>query len=354
MIPLRYVPYQELAGEPSVIVDGASADGTVLTLSHWPNTPTPPGLEDDLSAQMAFRYLDETAHGNSLHGRATAVSNNHFDQDGLVSVFALVSPQEALARREQLIEIARCGDFALYENRDAARASMVISALGSPERSPLVRSASADGTAGAYGGYAGYPEWSSMLYDELLGRLPEICDNVDSPRYESLWKEEDASLEESEEMISSGAVRIEEHQEVDLAVFTVPPGSPDRGGHLFVGSWRPGLHPMALHNATGRFTIAVITGQSYELYYRYESWVQYRSARPRPRVDLSPLAERLDALETGGGRWVAEKVSGLTPMLHLEGGGSSISPDRFIESAKDHLLSAPPVWDPYAAATSDT
>jgi len=34
---------------------------------------------------MAFRYLDS---GAALHGNAEVVTNNHFDQDGLISVYA--------------------------------------------------------------------------------------------------------------------------------------------------------------------------------------------------------------------------------------------------------------------------
>ena len=89
--PLAYVPYDDLDGRPSVVVDGAAAPGTVLTLSHWPKAPTPPGLARDLSGQMAFAYAERP----DLHGDAGCVSNNHFDQDGLVSVFALVDPTAA-------------------------------------------------------------------------------------------------------------------------------------------------------------------------------------------------------------------------------------------------------------------
>ena len=38
----------------------------------------PEALRADLSAEMAFRYLE---HPEPLHGDATVVSNNHFDQD---------------------------------------------------------------------------------------------------------------------------------------------------------------------------------------------------------------------------------------------------------------------------------
>jgi hypothetical protein len=337
----EYVPYHLLDSRPNVIVDGSATEGTVLTLSHWPSSPCPPGLEEDLSAEMAFSYLERL----DLHGEATAVSNNHFDQDGLVSLLALVQPENALARRRILVDLARAGDFGTYSDRDAARASMVISAFADPERSPL-------GSSGD-----DYPQWTSDLYQELLPRVTDICEHVVD--YHDIWAEEDATLDASEEAIKSGRVRIDEDPELDLAVVHVPTDAPRAGGHLFAGDWRMGLHPMAINNATDMFTLLVVTGSRYELIYRYESWVQYRSARPRARVDLGPLVAELNSVETSAGDWVASKVSAIAPRLYLRGDsvGSAngealeieggIAPERFVEMAKSHLARSQPAWDPY-------
>jgi hypothetical protein len=332
----EYVPYHLLDGRPNVIVDGSATDGTVLTLSHWPNSPCPPGLGRDLSAEMAFAYLEHL----DLHAGATAVSNNHFDQDGLVSLFALTQPEVASARRELLIDLARAGDFATYSRRESARASMVISAFADPARSPL-------GPAPD-----DYSQWTSLLYQELLPRVTEICERVEG--YRDMWDDEDATLDASEEAIASSRVHIEEDPILDLAVVRVPTDAPNAGGHLFAGDWRMGLHPMAINNATGKFTLLVLTGSRYALYYRYESWVQYRSSRPRARVDLTPLVGELNSEETSAGTWAASKVSAISPQLCLRGDAdgseseSGIAPERFVEMAKAHLATAAPAWDPYA------
>ena len=52
----------------------------MLCLSHWPGIGSPTEFAADLSAEMAFEYLAAF----DRHGDAVAVSNNHFDQDGLV------------------------------------------------------------------------------------------------------------------------------------------------------------------------------------------------------------------------------------------------------------------------------
>ena len=328
--PLSFVPYHELGGRPNVIVDGSPADGTTLCLTHWPGIDSPPELRADLSAEMAFRYLRTF----DRHASAAAVSNNHFDQDGLVSVYALAFPRHAVARQRLLVDVARAGDFATFDQREAARVSMAIAAYATPGRSPL----------GAL--ESDYPAMTAQLYEELLGRLGELCDHPG--RYRALWAEEDATLSATEAALASGKITVEEVPELDLAVVTAADGCPGAGGHRFGGMWAPGPHPMALYNATQRFAVLVTRGQSYEFTFRYESWVQYQSSRPRPRVDLTGLADRLNGEETGPGLWVAEPVSDLTPALRLDGAEQSgIDPPAFRMLLEDHLRASPPAWDPY-------
>jgi hypothetical protein len=344
---LRFVPYGSLGPDrPSVVVDGSPAPGTTLCLSHWPGIGSPAEFRADLSAEMAFLYADHLAAGRPPHhGAAEVVSNNHFDQDGLVGVFALSAPAAAQRRRELLIEVARAGDFAVTSSRPAARVSMVLSAYADVERSPLPG-------AGARAG--DYDALCAALYIEMLDRLPEICDHLDDDRYpyRALWADEDETLTASIAALASGAVTLEEVPDVDLVVVDVPPTAPDRGGHRFGGNWLTGLHPMAVYNATDRGAVLTVRGRHYELVYRYESWVQFRSRAVRPRVDLAPLATSLTAAEAeagGSAVWVAGRVSGLTPTLSLAGDAESSLPPAVVRTAvEQHLGAAPAAWDPYA------
>jgi hypothetical protein len=86
-----FVGYPQSAAEPNVVVDGSPNDATVLTLTHWPGFPQPEGFQFDLSAEMAFHYLDAPID----HRPADLVTNNHFDQDGLVGLHALINPELA-------------------------------------------------------------------------------------------------------------------------------------------------------------------------------------------------------------------------------------------------------------------
>ena len=65
------------------------------------------------------------------------VTNNHFDEDGLFSVFALTEPQQALAMRELLIAASFAGDFGVVLQRDAARLCFIIEALSDPDSGAL-------------------------------------------------------------------------------------------------------------------------------------------------------------------------------------------------------------------------
>jgi len=324
---MEYAPYHELAGRPSLILDGSPTDGTMLTVTHWPGYIAPPELWADLSAQMAFRLLDHP----DLAAGAGLASNNHFDQDGLVSIHAVTSPDDALARRSFLEDVAAAGDFGTYRDRDAARVSMVLSAYAAGD--------------GGLDLPPSYPDQTAVLYTELLGRLPELCDHID--RYRHLWAEEDATLDVSERAIETGHVTIGETSDVDLAVVDVGTSAPRSGGHRFGGDWANGLHPMAVNNATERLVVATVRGQSYEVELRYESWVQVRSRPLRLRRDLVPLAERLQDEERGDATWTADAVGSLTPRLTSGAGDSSIDRDRFLDLLISHLGTAPPAWDPF-------
>ena len=202
--PFRFAGYSASATEPNVVVDGSPNEGTVLTLTHWPGYPQPAGFQFDLSAEMAFHYLDEPID----HPPAEVVTNNHFDQDGLVGLHALIEPELSLHHRQLLIDVAAAGDFSTYRDRRAARASMMIAAYADPDRSPL---------AGHLVGP--YDEQCVVLYAETLPLLVPMI--VDGERFRDLWMEEDAELTASEHAIANGVVTIEE-PDIGLAVTTIP------------------------------------------------------------------------------------------------------------------------------------
>jgi hypothetical protein len=313
---MEYIPIDDLDGRPNIIVDGYPAKGTVLTLSHWPGSGTPGPFSDDLSTQIVFHYLD-----GSERVAADLVSNNHFDQDGLCGIFALLQPDWAEPRRDLLIDVASAGDFATFHDRNAAHIAIALAAYETNEGSPLARE------------LAGKPygKQTAILYRDLLNELPEMLENPDRER--PFWEAEDARIDESEKAIASGAVTVTERHDIDLAVVVVPEDFPDAEDN----EWSGGVHPMALHNETHRHRILIQRGNRYRLRYRYETWVKFTSRPVTPRVDLGPLAERLSEEEKDG-LWKFEGVDQITPSLYLEGNGdSAITSHRFRTLVEEYL-----------------
>ncbi len=331
---LRFVPDHAIAGIPNVVVDGAPNPDTRLTLSHWPGAPTPPELRDDLSAQIAFHALERP----DLFDGIEAVTNNHFDQDGVVSAFVLLHPELALARRNQLIDIARAGDFGTFVSRDSARVAMVIAALDDDDRSPLASSQLSQS----------YPERCGALYDWTLPRLLEVIDDLS--RWRHLWANEDAHLTASLDAIASGAIHVEEYPEVDLAVFTVPPMWSRSATSRFTVGRMDSLHPMAVANSTDLLRVAIVQNDRCSVELRYESWVMLTSRPAQPRPDLRLLAKELDGFDPSGNGWHADAPGALTPQLRWAGDGSSgLSPEHFLQMLRNFLRHAAPAWDPFAA-----
>lgn len=318
-----------------MVVDGSPGPGTVLTLSHWPAGPTPSSLAADLSAEIAFRYLAEPGRWP----RPGLVSNDHLDQDGLVSLFAMTRPDEAVARSGFLVEVARAGDFASFSDRRAGLVSFALATMADPERSPLPGESFPDA----------YAERCAALHTELLGRLPALMDHPEAHRH--LWAEESASLQASERALASGRVTIEERPQLDLAVVRAAEEMAPALATRFVSRGQAVVHPAAVHNSTAALRVLTVQGRRYELRYRYESWVKLVSRRPLPRVDLVPLAGILDGEEPGRARWRAGAAGALEPVLSLrDGEESGLAPDRVTDLVERHLASAPSAWDPYAAS----
>jgi hypothetical protein len=330
VLPLRFVPFHELDDRsPNVVVDGSAGPGTELVLSHWPRSDTPAEVLDDLSAQIGFRALEHPSWFEAID----VVSNNHFDQDGLVSAFTLIDPDAARARRNRLIDLARAGDFGTFESRDAARLAIAVAVMADAECSPVAAELSGlDGAAR-----------TGWLYQHLLAELPAMVD--DPARVEPLWRDEDAHLSESIAGIESGTVVVEEDPRLDLAHVSVPGSWPVRPTHRFTRRDVAACHPMAINQVTACSRVLIRHGDSYHLELRYEGWVMFQSRPVLGRPDLRDLAARLDRLEGVAGAWSAEPPDALTSSLRSA--GSSLAPAVVRHEVERFLADAPVAWSPF-------
>lgn len=329
----RYCPYSQLGDQPNIIVDGKAQRATRLTLSHWPWNATPPELLRDTSTDIVFAYLDRPEY----HVDIPLVSNSHFDEDGLLSMYALVNPVNALRHRELLIGASRAGDFAIYRDPDAAKLAFVLAAYADPATSPLPPQVFEGSSAAQVAG----------LYTHMLQELPVLLENL--PDLSAHWESEFTHLRDSEKAIRDGEVVIDEVPALDLAVVRIPATMPARTVRRYLRSWQRSVHPFAVHNLTDCSRVVWLKGSSVEVQYRYESWVQLASRRPALRVDLDGLAEQLSERETAGGEWTFEGVNEVAPRLLLSGScRSSIATADFMALLTDWLQTQPAAWDPYS------
>mmetsp|Transcript_38622 Transcript_38622/g.74027 ORF Transcript_38622/g.74027 Transcript_38622/m.74027 type:complete len:349 (+) Transcript_38622:54-1100(+) len=111
----HFVPYgkdcivETCEGRSTICVDGL-VKGVDLQLSHWTNNETPDHLYADLSTEIALKFAAGEGASDPRWADAVVV-NNHYDTDGVLSVFALLHPQEALEHADLLIAGAEVGDF---------------------------------------------------------------------------------------------------------------------------------------------------------------------------------------------------------------------------------------------------
>src|SRR5262249_24198291 len=123
-----------LQSVPFVCVDGVVEGG--LNLSHWPGNRTPAHLRADTSTEMALNLARDPARDRWLAG-VSVVTNNHFDTDGLLSVGAVMHPEEALRHERELVRAARTGDFGEWTTPEALKVDCVVTAWDDDRRSPI-------------------------------------------------------------------------------------------------------------------------------------------------------------------------------------------------------------------------
>ncbi|MCA9773759.1 MAG: hypothetical protein KC466_15185 [Myxococcales bacterium] len=293
---LVYEPWRpELADRDVVVVDGKASRG--LHLSHWGGNRTPREFYADTSAEMALKFLAAPNREDYLGG-ATGVTNNHFDEDGLTGVWAMLHPEAALARRQRLVNLATTGDFGVFTSEDAFRSVATVSAMHTPGRSPFARSLA---TA------RDYLHATEINFREMLPRFQAIVDEPE--RFESYWRDEWKVFVRSVELFAKGHATVEEKPALALSIVRTTEK----------------LDATALNTfASGDRVVEIVEGGPVSFHYKYYSWVEV-THQPPPRVDLAPLRDLLNEHEVGR-PWSWDGVDRVVPSLAFEPAGENAVP----------------------------
>ena len=319
---MRFEYYNEgLAGVPKLSVDGTV--GNAIHLSHWQGNETPARLRADTSTEIALNFVaapdrDEIARGVEV------VTNNHFDTDGVLSVWTVLAGVRALALKEQLVAAAEAGDFSEFTGERGVRASITIQGGDSPVAegvaSPLARQLA---------GGAGVDE--GRAYSLVLPEVERVLTRTDE--YEPLWRDEWARIERALESFARGRSRVAEDEESGLSVVTLDPELYGASG------FRPTRHAApytaVAHNARGRVFLICTplgAGWSYRVDYPYYSWAMTVVRPAVARLNFEGLVERLNGLESGGfGRWRTDRSELTSAVKFLDARGtpaaSRLEPD---------------------------
>src|SRR5258707_13301776 len=130
MAQMRFEYYHEgLADVPKLSVDGTVDNA--FHFSHWKGNQTPASVKADTSTEIALNLVSAPDREELTQG-IDLVTNNHFDTDGVLSVWTVLTGERALELREKLIPAAEAGDFSEFRNEAAVRASIIIQGSDQP------------------------------------------------------------------------------------------------------------------------------------------------------------------------------------------------------------------------------
>jgi hypothetical protein len=289
---LRFEYYSSaIADTPKLSIDG-TVDNAVH-FSHWKGNQTPASLKADTSTEIALNLVTAPDREELTQG-IDLVTNNHFDTDGVLSVWTVLNGERALALRNQLIAAAEAGDFSELSTREGVRASIVIQGSDSPldSGSPLAHQ------------LAGEPvDDDARTYELVLPEVERVLTHTND--YASLWCDPWNRIAAALDSFAKGRSWVDEDHDAKISLVMLAP-------EIFSSvGFKPTRHcaPFTAisHHAHGElFVIATPLdgGWAYRIDYPYYSWAE-TIVRPRvERRDFSSLVAELNEMEkSSAGSW---------------------------------------------------
>jgi hypothetical protein len=315
-----------------------SVDGTVpnsVHFSHWEGNETPRELKADTSTEIALNLVASPQRSQFTRG-IELVTNNHFDTDGVLSVWSVLTGDRALQFRERLVSTAEAGDFSEITSEDGVRASITIQGLDqagneSQEGSPLGQFLN-----------GGEPVDDAKAYELILPEVENVITKIDA--YEHLWRAGWNQVATAIESFEQGTSTAEELADVDTSLVII---APEVFGPSGFDPKTHGVPVIAISKyARGQFFLIATpyeTGWSYRFDYPYYSWAE-TVVRPRiERRDLTMLLARLNEIEKNEtGRWRPDGSEMTSAIKFLDGtntlAASSLRPDEVATAVRSEYL----------------
>ncbi|MFT4542550.1 MAG: hypothetical protein ACI841_003379 [Planctomycetota bacterium] len=276
---------QDEAGTEAVLSIDGSFGAPGLELGHWPGNRTPRELKHDLSTGCALRFMElpESERGRLSEG-LVAIANNHVDTDGVLALFALLRPKEALARREALLQTAEAGDRFRTPTEAAFQLDQIITVLFDEKRSPWRAHTGGMSRRERH-------EWCSL---RIVDELPAWLDG-DIEALEDLWRGPLARLRSDREDLA--AAQCDDLVHLSSILWTAPMNrASTAAGETF---FDPGRH--ALFGATRADRVVVLgpstAGTHCRMIIGTGSFFDLVDEQVPARPQLALLVARLNELE---------------------------------------------------------
>ncbi len=319
--------YYEEAMQPvrKISVDGLAPNS--FHLSHWIGNETPTDLKADTATEIALKFVSNPHH-KSIFPHANIITNNHFDTDGLLSVFTLLHPKKAESVAPTLIAAAEAGDFSSFSSEEGVQINLLIEGLCSDQSPFRNQWAKSKGPKEA------------IFYKTLLPLLPDLFKKREE--YRDLWRKQFDEIMASMELFERGAIGVEEYREERLTIIIdkTPPARQAVDLYCEGDYFLIILDQSRLEKAGKPASV----GFGYELLYRYYSWAETVRRPAIPKMSMALLAEDLNRQETAAvGKWKTTfPGQSLTCSLKFvdDAGRRSLSalpPNRVAQSVLSHL-----------------
>lgn len=305
-----------------------SVDGTVpnsIHFSHWEGNETAAELRADTSTEIALNLVASPRPEEFTKG-VDLVTNNHFDTDGVLSCWVVLTGERALEYRDLLVSAAEAGDFSEHSSDDGVRVSIAIqgaeqSSPNNDDGSPLAQMLAGHEMASRI------TENDALAYELIFPEVERLLTNVSA--YEPLWRDGWKHVAEAIESFELGRSRVQEFAESRLSLVTLVPelcngGVPFTAISKFV---RGDLYLIGIPASGGWF---------YRLDYPYYSWAE---TVVRPRIEHRDLSAALQSLNereaSSGGGWKTDRREMTSAVKFLKPDGSlavsRLEPDQVVE-----------------------
>ena len=316
-----------LADVPKLSVDG-TVDNSVH-FSHWQGNTTAVEVKADTSTEIALNLVG-SSNRNQLTKGIELVTNNHFDTDGVLSVWTVLNGERALGLRDKLIAAAEAGDFSELKTEDAVRASIVIQGTDQPIPDDEPGSPIASQLAGAP------VDDEARAYELVLPEVEKIVTKTND--YEHLWREPWTRIANAIESFDRGSSKVSELAH-GLSLITLAPES--FGADGFESSRHTAPFTAISRYAKGQLFLIgtpVHDGWAYRIDYPYYSWAE-TVVRPRiARHDFTDCLLQLNELEKSDSQWTADRNE-LSSAVKFLGADGKLATSRLHPDQVAHTLS---------------